>query len=83
MENQLQTFTNEQFGTVRTFIKDGEVCFIAADCCAALGIKNYRDALSNFDEDDIRANITARAAAYLPASPLSSNNGAKPSNSTT
>lgn len=52
MENNLMIFTNEQFGDVRTFIKDGKVCFIAADCCAALDIKDHTTALRNFDDDE-------------------------------
>lgn len=45
-------FTHEEFGSVRTFIKDGNVCFIAADCCAALEIVNPTRSLANFDDDE-------------------------------
>lgn len=27
MENMIQTFVNEEFGTVRTLMKDGRLCF--------------------------------------------------------
>ena len=52
METNLQVFTNEQFGDVRTFVKDGNVCFIAADCCNALDIQNVRQNLAKFDDDE-------------------------------
>lgn len=50
--NDLKIFTNEQFGSVRTVIKDSEPWFVAADVCKALEISNNRDALSRLDADE-------------------------------
>ena len=35
MENQMQIFNNEQFGDVRTVLRDGESWFVAVDVCKA------------------------------------------------
>lgn len=40
--------------TVRTFNLQSEVWFSAADVCAALGISNYRQAVSRLDDDEAR-----------------------------
>ena len=50
--NELTVFQNEQFGQVRTTIKDGEPWFVAADVCRALEVKNARDAVARLDEDE-------------------------------
>ena len=52
MENQMQLFKNEQFGDMRTVLRDGEPWFVAADVCKALEIANSRDALTSIDEDE-------------------------------
>lgn len=52
MENQLQIFNNEEFGTIRTLFIDGEIWFVAADVCRALDIQNPRDAVSRLSEDE-------------------------------
>lgn len=52
MDNQIQIFTNEQFGSVRTFIIEGAPWFVAADVCRCLEISNNRDAISRIDEDE-------------------------------
>lgn len=39
---------------VRTVMRDGEPWFVAADVCAALGIGNPRQAVSNLDDDEVR-----------------------------
>lgn len=52
MENNLIPFRNEQFGTVRTLIRDGEPWFVAADACRALDISNVSQALSRLDDDE-------------------------------
>lgn len=36
--NDLQIFTDSQFGELRTVMLEGEPWFVAADVCAALGI---------------------------------------------
>lgn len=53
--NQIQQFTNEQFGTVRTVTINKETWFIAKDVCNILEIKNPTDALSKGLESFERA----------------------------
>ena len=50
--NELTVFENEQFGSVRTFIRDGEPWFVAADVCRALEIGNSRQAIVRLDDDE-------------------------------
>lgn len=51
--NELTTFTNEEFGTIRTIQIDGEPYFSGKDVAVALGYKNPRDAIrKHVDEDD-------------------------------
>lgn len=50
--NQLQVFSNEQFGSIRIIERNGEPWFVAADVCRALEISNNRDAISRIDEDE-------------------------------
>lgn len=53
MENQLEIFTSNEFGSIRTSLnKDGEPLFVAADVCRALDIANARDAVSRLDMDE-------------------------------
>ena len=51
--NEIQSFSNEQFGTVRA-IRDenGEPMFVAKDVCAVLELKNPRSTLALLDEDE-------------------------------
>lgn len=53
MSNEIQSFTSDQFGTVRA-IRDesGEPMFVAKDVCAALGLGNSRQALARLDDDE-------------------------------
>ena len=51
MDN-IQVFSNDQFGQVRTVFKDGEPWFVAIDVCKALEIKNGRDAMSRLADDE-------------------------------
>lgn len=51
--NEIQTFENDQFGTVRAVRgDDGEPMFVAKDVCAALGLGNSRQALARLDDDE-------------------------------
>lgn len=52
MNNNLQIFTNPQFGKIRTIIQNGEPWFIATDVCKALEIENSRKATSRLDDDE-------------------------------
>lgn len=50
--NNLQIFNNDQFGQIRTTVKDGEPLFVAADVCRALEIQNHKDAIKRLDDDE-------------------------------
>ena len=50
--NELQVFTNEQFGSVRIKEIDGEPWFIAADVCTALELGNVAMAVDRLDDDE-------------------------------
>jgi len=53
--NELQIFDNDEFGQVRTVIKDGQPWFVGFDVADALGYKNQSDAVSNHvDAEDRR-----------------------------
>lgn len=54
-KQDLQLFSKEEFGTIRTVILNGEPWFIAADVCKILGISNPTDALNKGLEDFERA----------------------------
>lgn len=42
--NEIQIFSNPQFGEIRTAMDDnGEPLFCLADICASLGISNHRN----------------------------------------
>ena len=40
--NEIQIFKNDLFGEVRTVVIDGEIWFVLADVCRALGLSNPR-----------------------------------------
>lgn len=48
----LFVFSNEQFGSIRTIVKNGEPWFVAADVCRALEVSNPTVATSRLDEDE-------------------------------
>lgn len=51
--NDIQVFKNDRFGQVRAAHgENGEPMFVAKDVCAALEIKNSRDALARLDDDE-------------------------------
>lgn len=51
--NNLTIYENEEFGTVRTVVVDGEPWFVGKDVAEALGYSNTRDALAKrVDEED-------------------------------
>lgn len=52
---ELQLFKNDEFGTIRTVIINGEPWFVAKDVCDILEIKNTTDALNKGLEDFERA----------------------------
>lgn len=51
--NNLTIYENEEFGTVRTVVVDGEPWFVGKDVAESLGYSNTRDALAKrVDEED-------------------------------
>ena len=46
MHNQIQVFSNDQFGQVRTVEQNGKVFFCGKDVAEALGYSNTKDAVS-------------------------------------
>lgn len=60
MSNQLQTFSNEMFGEIRTTVIDHEPYFVGKDIATALGYSNTKDAIMRHvdSEDKQRSGIT-------------------------
>ena len=53
MENMIQTFVNEEFGTVRTLMKVGQPWFVGKDVAECLGYSRPRNAVnSHVDPED-------------------------------
>lgn len=53
--NELMLFENSEFGTIRTFMINGEIWFVGKDVAVALGYSNTKDALaSHVDDEDKR-----------------------------
>lgn len=50
--NEIQIFSNQQFGEIRTVQQGEEILFITVDVCKALDIKNPRDAVNRLDDDE-------------------------------
>ena len=63
MSNEVTVFTNDDFGQVRTVIRDGEPWFVAADVCKALEIGNSRMATDRLDTDE-KASVSLTAISY-------------------
>lgn len=52
MKNELKLFKSEQFGKVRSLEQNGEVLFVAADVCRALGLTNPTMSVQQLDVDE-------------------------------
>ncbi len=52
MENKVQIFENEEFGTIHTIVIDGEPWFVAKDVAIALGYTNPRKAVIDHVNDE-------------------------------
>lgn len=50
--NELKTYTNPTFGSIRTLNIDREPWFVASDVCKALDIGNVSMAISRLDDDE-------------------------------
>lgn len=61
MSSEIQSFRNEEFGTIRTIVLNDEPWFVAADVCRALDVSNPTDALKRLDDDEkARLNLGLR-----------------------
>ena len=54
--NELEIFKNEEFGEIRTVMKDGEPMFCLADVCKALEINNVSQLKTRLKEDGVITN---------------------------
>ena len=53
MKNEIQVFSNPDFGEVRTIVQNGEPWFVGKDVATVLGYKNPSEALTDHvDEED-------------------------------
>ena len=50
--NDLEIFKNEEFGEIRTVMKDGEPMFCLIDICRALEISNPSKVAQRLDDDE-------------------------------
>lgn len=53
--NVLQIFKNEEFGSIRTFVKNGEYWFVGRDVCNAFKDKNPNRSIGRIDDCDKRS----------------------------
>lgn len=61
MKNNIQTFTNKAFGTIRTMVNEnGETFFVAKDVAIALGYSNRRDAVAKHVDKEDRYGVAIR-----------------------
>lgn len=52
VQNKIQVFDNEAFGSIRTVEIDGEPWFVAADVCAFFNVTNRNRLMQQVDADD-------------------------------
>lgn len=55
--NEMQVFTNPEFGKVRTVVIDNEPWFVGKDVAVALGYSNQRDALSRHVDTEDKTSV--------------------------
>ena len=69
--NEIRTFENEQFGSIRTIMIDGEPWFVGKDVAKILGYRNTRKALlDHLDEDDKNDGVTIRDSIGRKQNPI-------------
>ena len=56
MDN-LQVFTKDEFGTIRTVQMNGEIYFVGKDVATALGYSNTRDAIAKHVETEDKSDV--------------------------
>lgn len=50
--NEIQIFSNQQFGEIRTVQQGEEILFVAVDVCKALGLTNPSMSIQQLDDDE-------------------------------
>ena len=61
MKTNIQIFTSDNFGEIRTCQVDNQIMFVGKDVAKALGYSNTRKALQDHvDEEDKRDGVTIR-----------------------
>ena len=64
MKTNIQTFTNEVFGEIRTCQVNNQIMFVGKDVATALGYSNTRDALSKHVDAEDKGTVAIRDTAY-------------------
>ena len=67
--NEMQVFTNEQFGNVRTITENGITILCGADIAAGLGYKNIPDAISRHCPHVVKRDIGVQTGVKSDGSP--------------
>jgi anti-repressor protein len=71
MTNEMTTFTNAEFGTVRTITIDGDPWFVGKDVATILGYTNPRKALiDHVDDEDKTDGVTIRDSIGREQNPI-------------
>lgn len=69
--NEIQIFSNKEFGNIRTVNIDGEPWFVGKDVANALGYRNNRKAISDHvGEEDKRDGVTIRDSIGREQNPI-------------
>ena len=64
MKTNIQIFTNEVFGKIRTCQVNNQIMFVGKDVATALGYSNTRDALSKHVDAEDKGTVAIRDTAY-------------------
>lgn len=56
----IKTFTNKEFGTVRTIVKDGEPWFVGKDVAEILGYERTTKVISERIDDDDKFMVSSK-----------------------
>ena len=64
MKTNIQIFTSEVFGEIRTCLVNNQIMFVGKDVATALGYSNTRDALSKHVDAEDKGTVAIRDTAY-------------------
>ena len=64
MKTEIQIFTSEVFGEIRTCQVNNQIMFVGKDVAQALGYSNTRDALRKHVESEDKGTVAIRDTAY-------------------